>query len=661
MKTTILKMLAAAVVAGGFAFSASAQTNVSSNITQDTTWTKANSPYILQTIIYVTNGAELTIEPGVVIRGTDDDSAANLDIYGKDPGTLVVARGASINANGTAAEPIVFTDEFDDAVNGSSGSVVFNTNESANIDYSDINNGHNEGAGGVIILGSAYVSATSSNDGSLDGDPFDGQLVEGLDIATGEGQYGGNAASAPFTTALAADDFDSSGSLSFWSIRYGGAVLGTANEINGFTLGALGVNTEINFIEVINNLDDGIEWFGGTVNGKYLVVINSGDDSFDWDEGFRGKGQYWLAIQGGNINQVAGGGMHNHVGELDGSDGNDGNVPFSAPTVYNATFVGTAPEDAADEHQTFSGIYFRDGGGGRIINSVFMNFAAGIVAIEEDADSDDEVTGAGTDIGDPVTHYNQPYSDAAGDATLRALSVQADPANSLQPFYQHNDEGLNILDFDSNLQWNSGAQPGLLFGEATANSSTPPLVTKDFNSGEANADILNGGTGVIRGFAASAALPVVSHTTTKSSVAHTTGSGTDEALLGFVYFTDTIDPRAASTAATAGRTPADSYFDDVAYRGAFGPNSDWARGWTAASTLGMITTPASIVNTVDITATNFAFSFTSEVGKSYFIQSSSSPAGPFTTIDNVTATSTTTVYLDLDSLTTRQFYRVIEL
>ena len=119
------------------------------------------------------------------------------------------------------------------------------------------------------------------------------------------------------------------------SIRHGGTQLGAANEINGLTLGGVGSGTIIEQVEVVSNDDDGIEFFGGSVNVRYASVMFCGDDSFDWDQGYHGKGQFWFTIQG----QDAG----DRGGELDGDDSLDvtaDGMPFALPTVANWTVIG---------------------------------------------------------------------------------------------------------------------------------------------------------------------------------------------------------------------------------------------------------------------------------------------------------------------------------
>lgn len=141
-----------------------------------------------------------------------------------------------------------------------------------------------------------------------------------------------------------------------------GTDIGAGNEINGLTLGGVGNGTTIEYVEVISNVDDGIEFFGGAPNVKYAVVAYCGDDSFDYDEGYHGKGQFWLTIQGENTGD--------RLGEHDGGTGDDETAtPYAIPMIYNATYIGNGNGRV---------ITFRDNAGGVYANSIFASQAKGI-------------------------------------------------------------------------------------------------------------------------------------------------------------------------------------------------------------------------------------------------------------------------------------------
>ena len=192
--------------------------------------------------------------------------------------------------------------------------------------------------------------------------------VEGIPTDNNQAQYGGN------------NDEDNSGVLTYVSIRHGGTQLGASNEINGLTLAGVGSGTTIHHVEVVSNLDDGIEFFGGSVTVDQALVAFCGDDSFDWDQGFHGGGSQWLAVQ----DQPNGEG--DRGGELDGDDSDDSNVsademPFAIPTMEGWTVVGVGGQQ---------GLLFRNGSGGHVSNGLLCNTSEGI----EIEDKTDEVEDA---------------------------------------------------------------------------------------------------------------------------------------------------------------------------------------------------------------------------------------------------------------------------
>jgi len=277
------------------------------------TWT-ANNTYLLEGFCFVNSGQTLTIEAGTVIKGKPGQ--------GVNASALIVARGGKIMAVGTKEKPIIFTAEADD-LNGSVG---------------DLDDGL---WGGVILLGKALLNSVPNE-----------QQIEGIPQTEPRGIYGGN------------DDADNSGTLKYISIRHGGTDIGAGNEINGLTLGAVGSSTVIDYIEVIANKDDGIEFFGGDPRVKHFLSVFNGDDSFDYDQGFRGFGQFWLAIQGFD--------RGDRIGEHDGGTDPETGRPLATPTIYNATYIGQG--DAAGKRT----VTFRDNAGGTYANSIFYNQHHGI-------------------------------------------------------------------------------------------------------------------------------------------------------------------------------------------------------------------------------------------------------------------------------------------
>lgn len=287
-------------------------------------WTN-DKVYMLDGFVFLEAGGVLNIEAGTVIKGIEQPSTSD------NASALIISRGAQIYANGTANAPVIFTAEVDDV------------NDAFDLD------GRDRGLwGGLIVLGHGVLGDNTSEVG-----------VEGIPAGESRALYGGN------------NDEDNSGSLTYVSIRHGGAELSPGDEINGLTLGGVGSQTVMDHIEVIANSDDGIEFFGGKPNLRYAVVAFCGDDSFDWDTGFQGKGQFWFAYQGTDEGD--------HGAEMDGAKPDD-NARFAAPTIYNATYIGAGIGAAAkNEHA----LLFRDGTGGHYNNSIFTSFAGKAIQVED--------------------------------------------------------------------------------------------------------------------------------------------------------------------------------------------------------------------------------------------------------------------------------------
>ncbi len=305
---------------------------------EDYTWGGGNC-YTLDGLVYLEADATLTIEAGTVIRGLGSNDVST----GDNTSALIVTRDAQIFANGTADAPVIFTASEDDLSDPN--------------DFTQFDRGE---WGGLIILGNATIARPRGEDG-----------IEGIDSDEDRARFGGT------------DDEDNSGVLHYVSIRHGGAQLSTDNEINGLTLGGVGSGTEIDYIEIFANLDDGIEWFGGTVQVNHAAVSFCGDDGFDYDYGWRGGGQYWFALQAPNDGT-------GRAGEHDGANP-DEQQPFSLPTIYNATYVGigeTATGSGGDVNRDLPlAVIFRDNAGGFYYNSIFVDFNGAAVGIEDRTDT----------------------------------------------------------------------------------------------------------------------------------------------------------------------------------------------------------------------------------------------------------------------------------
>jgi hypothetical protein len=339
--------------------------------------------YVLTEKVFVESGAVLTIEAGTVIKG---DEAT-----GDNASALIICRGAKIIANGTAANPIIFTAYSDNVT-----------------DPSDLTNLNKGLWGGVVILGNAIT-----NEGEAE--------VEGIATGDPRSKFGG------------AVDADSSGILRFVSIRHSGATIAPNNELNGLSLAGVGSKTVLEYVECFASSDDGFEWWGGSVNGKYLIASFCDDDGFDIDQGFRGNLQFILAIQ----DSIATNMNANWAGEWDGDD-TKGSTPFAQWTIANATFIG----GGATANSSNGCIHFKANGAAKVYNSVFSNFKKDrAIVIEDLQDSSQDsrkrfeagnivfkgnifwAHGTATVIDSAMRWY---YKDAQGASLYPAASVLTD-------------------------------------------------------------------------------------------------------------------------------------------------------------------------------------------------------------------------------------------
>ena len=318
-----------------------ADSTLEGNITEDKTL-DASKIWLIKGRVSVTDGTTLTIPAGTIIKAASGTGA--------DASTLIVARGGKMIANGTADNPIIMTAAAD---NIEVGGTYPESGPALNVDTRGL-------WGGLLILGKAPCSFKS--------DVTELQ-IEGIPTSDTNGLYGGSVSD------------DNSGSFQYISIRHGGAEIGEGNEINGLTLGGVGSGTTVNQIEVLGNVDDGIEFFGGTVKATNLLVWGQGDDAIDIDQAYAGT------IDGALVVLTA---ASDHGFEIDGPEG-------SAPgrfTLKNATVIG-ATDDCDAEGVDGEMADFRKGATGDILNILFKDFAGG-KDVELDASADASTYTAGT-------------------------------------------------------------------------------------------------------------------------------------------------------------------------------------------------------------------------------------------------------------------------
>jgi hypothetical protein len=312
MKKTLLMLL---LTTSMLSLSYAQLVELSGDITSDLTLTN-NSTYKLVGFVRVQPPATLTIQEGTLIVG---DNATD--------GTLIIKPGAKINANGTESAPIIFTSEFALAGSGS------------NPTYGDW--------GGIIILGNAKINVPGGT-ASIEG-PGD--------------SYGGT------------DDEDNSGILRYVRIEYPGIAYALNNEINGLTLGGVGRGTIIEHVQVSYSGDDSYEWFGGTVNAKYLVAYRGWDDDFDTDFGFTGKLQYLVSFRDPAVaDQSSSNGF-----ESDNDGSGSLNEPITSPTWWNVTLVGPLETTGTPINSLYRrGMHLRRSSRNKISNAIIMGWPTGI-------------------------------------------------------------------------------------------------------------------------------------------------------------------------------------------------------------------------------------------------------------------------------------------
>jgi hypothetical protein len=275
---------------------------VSGDVDVNETWTSANY-YVLRGAVFVRSGSTLNIGAGTKIVGESGST-----------GTLIVERGGRLNAIGTASAPIVFTSDQPVGQRGRG-------------DW-----------GGLIINGRARVNFGSGE-------------------AAGEGDtgvYGGT------------DDNDNSGILRYVRVEFGGIEFSPDNELNGIAFQAVGRGTQVDHVQAHLSRDDAMEWFGGSVDGKYLVMSGAADDSVDWTFGWNGRLQFVAVLQRGDD-------ADNGI-EADNNEFNNEVLPRSNPQIYNITLCGD-PTGIASEVQRASNL--RRGTAFTIRNFLITGFRVG--------------------------------------------------------------------------------------------------------------------------------------------------------------------------------------------------------------------------------------------------------------------------------------------
>ena len=450
-------------------------------IAANTTWT-ADKIYLLKGFVRVGNdptvtdipaknsGPTLTIQPGTVIYGDKETK-----------GTLIIQRGAKIIAEGTATSPIVFTSES-----------AVGTKEPG--DW-----------GGLVICG----RASNNQPGGV----F--ELEGGYKAFSGGG--------------TAPDDADNSGSLKYVRIEYAGVPINPNQEVNSLTMGAVGSGTKIEYVMCTYGLDDSFEWFGGTVNAKYLIAYKGLDDDFDVDFGFSGFVQFGLGVRGATLADQSG----SNGFEVDNNGQGSDAAPFTSGTFSNITIIGPkATRETAISLQFQSAAQLRRNNKLKIHNSFFTGYPNGIF-----------IDGANT----------------AANAAANELVLKN-----------------NVVAGVDNWGGNGFGSAGTVFTGAPANGANHPNAPRGFRIGAGTAGFSNG-------IYSLTALTINEKTAeawfleNNAILSKWSDAGIDASIFGTINPKTTPNP-GSSLLTGAVFTGLPSFFTVVPHKGAFG-TTNWAQGW----------------------------------------------------------------------------------
>ncbi len=529
--------------------------------TADVTLT-AGTPWTVKNQYIIASGRTLTVNPGAIVKG---DKATK--------GVIIIQPGGKLIAEGTAAQPIVFT----------------SSQPVGERDRGDW--------GGIVWLGSAFVNQSSS------------PAVEGV---TPTQTYG----TASTTSATTANDAQDNGKLRYARIEYAGIELSPNNETNSLTMGGLGSATQVNYVQVSYGGDDGFEWFGGTVDAKYLISFGMWDDDFDTDFGWRGRVQFGVVVRAPFIADQS------------------GSTAFESDSQANANAIGTICTDTQKEgctqgvfsnitvygprdyNRSISGSYtravhIRRRSAVSIFNSVITGFNQGIQFDDAGTGTNYATTYDGTSTTLGKLANNELYvsllpsvSSTIGTTTTAVTSIGLASGNSMfgglanaTNLYRATGAGNNDYQPTFIATWVSSGTPAVATGQAirnawnsTASSLTDPADVADQTNGSisfaqsADGTLVNGVTGAPWSNGTSVAV-VNPYTGSglRTSVFYAGSSSTSYAA-NPDFTLNTTDATVTGKRLDQGGLFTDakltnSFWTSTTYRGAFS-TTDWTDGWT---------------------------------------------------------------------------------
>lgn len=485
--------------------------NHSAPFTGSITLSPADNPHSINGDVYIQPGATLTILPGV--RFESDQNS-----------TLAICRGAQIFADGTQESPITFTSVHDTGV----------YRQNANNEW-----------GNLTIMGAGYISEDEIATNTATPTASNYADMEGLTPANVSlNDYGGG------------DDNDNSGSLSYCTFSYGGVASIPGKELNGLSLGGIGRQTDIHHIEVLNNIDDGIEIWGGTVNLKHLSIWNIGDDSLDIDQGWRGRAQFGLIVQGASNTGAQGSGFGDNAMEIDGAERCDWQ-PVTTGSIWNFTVIGGTSQtaDPAAASTTDELVELRDNARIQFGNCIFMD---GGKSVFKDKITDGEVNNNLTVCG-PGSNVPQMLARMTTPATVTyGLNAFSNPALA----YQAQNPAGNLVQVRGSIYYNN-------------------------NNSNAYAEAL--GYGMFDAFPVAGTNHANNDIAVTSPITQLTRSTTPFTATGHSIFPVTyLDPTPTAIAQTAAETaPNDGFFTPANYVGGFSRGNNWLIGWSMTSRVGL--------------------------------------------------------------------------
>jgi hypothetical protein len=516
---------------------------ITADISTNTTWTSGNvyqlgdAAHATTTngnVYRVSNGATLTIQPGTRIEGWPGSGTFGAGGVGSGEGTMYVARDGKLIADGTALQPIVFTCVAPPFA-GPNG-------EPAGQRWSGC-------WGGLFINGNATINSDSPTSGSspaITGRSAGGCIDE-ADESDANQRFGG------------CNDTDDSGILRYVRSEYGGARFTANKERNGVTFNAVGSGTVVDYVQAYSSLDDGFEFFGGTVNVKHLYAVGNEDDNFDWVLGWRGKAQFLLEQSDSTY------GDRCIEADNNGIDAGDPErTPRSDPIIFNVTCVGKAVPVRAPAAGTpnckiqngalncvTQAFELRQSTAGTIRNAIAYRFAVGL-----DLDQPNGTAGGGLTLS-PQGLCTQLQAGSAGTIgtglSLRNALISVGPAPA---------SGNPSVAADPD-----GTDPGVASG--TPQDCGPYTVAGGFTGSNLEAMYIADAANAITTFAA--------------------GNAAGDFLVDPLnVLNPDFRPKAGSAPTTVARAtpPSDGFFDAAAYIGAVAPvngsssNIPWYVGWT---------------------------------------------------------------------------------